>query len=236
MPAMNCRYRLFMVFGLLALLGAGCGNSGDSAQHPPSGTKAKQALTKVEQAPMPEWVKTQNAWPDTIRWTVDSSYDVTLDDLTLRIYPTISQDISWTRFQNERPLICEVVTTMSPVPEWSYARGFKVDSVLLRDPVGHKAIHSMPLLSFQRNYEDGTVRTQFLENLIDANRQSPDLIEGQRLDMTIFMSWDGRQMIATMPPATLAFLRNPEEGVKHEPEIDYPPTGTGTGTGTGGRP
>ena len=67
----------------------------------------------------------------------------------------------------------------------------------------------MPMLAFQRSYDEQTVRTQFLPNMADAFRQSPDLTEGQSLEPTIFLSWDGRQIIVSVPAVVVRFMRNP---------------------------
>jgi hypothetical protein len=202
------------VIGVFAALVSMIGCSGsDTATPEPAAAKKdvgrpSTAAADANAAP-PEWIQLRKTWPDTLRLAYDSTLEIVKDGLLLRLRPEASQDVSGEQFQNERPLLCTVLMTVRPIPAWPLAMGLKIDSVNFHDPVRNRDLRSMPMLAFQRTYEDQTVRTQFLPNMADAKRQSPDLTEGQALVPTVYLSWDGRIIIASMPPVTLTFERNP---------------------------
>jgi hypothetical protein len=137
----------------------------------------------------------------------DSTLEVMKDDLLLRLRTTVAQDVGGKQFQNERPLRCDVLMTVRLVPEWPLAQGLVLDSIVFHDPVKNRDLRSIPMLAFQRTYDEQTVRTQFLANMGDAYRQSPDLTEGQQLVPTIYLSWDSRLIIASMPSVTMSYVK-----------------------------
>ena len=213
--------------GLSLWVAAGCGKKDETTPQTTAG-RGGDTLTKASPAPTPEWVRSRAAWPDTMRLTIDSTFEVRIEDLRLRLNPAISQDVSNQRFQNEKPLLCEIITTMSPVPQWALAKGFVLDSVIARDPLNHRRIRTFHMLSFQRSYENERVRTQFLANQGDAYRQSPELVENQELDLTVYMTWDQRHLVASLPPTTLKFVQHPADAPHPENvEPAYPPPPTG---------
>jgi hypothetical protein len=188
----------------------GCSGSDTSTPQPAATKGAAKPASETAAAPSgapPEWIERSKTWPDTLRFAYDSTLEVVTDGLLLRLRPEVSQDVSGQNFQNERPLQCAVLMTVRPIPEWPLAMGLKIDSISFHDPVKNRDLRSMPMLAYQRAYDNQTVRTQFLLNMADAYRQSPDLTEGQALSPTIYLSWDRRIIIASMPPVTLSFVR-----------------------------
>lgn len=195
-------------FLLLSGLGvAGCSGKDTSTPEPSTADNAAKpsANAAADTSAPPAWIELSRSWPDTLRYTMDSSLEVVRDGLLLRLRPAVSQDVSGKNFQNERPLQCEVLMTVRPIPEWSLAKGLVLDSVVLYDPIKKRNLKAIHMLAFQRTVDEQTVRTQFLANMGDAYRQSPDLTEGQELNPTIYLSWNGRIIIASMPPVTLAY-------------------------------
>ncbi|GAB4325207.1 MAG: hypothetical protein Kow0074_18720 [Candidatus Zixiibacteriota bacterium] len=187
----------------------------DTTQSETTSQQASPESTPATKAP-PVWIRTIRQWPDTVRWVLDSSFSYTVDDLRFRIRARISQDISGTRFQNEQPLLPELLMTVSPVPKWDYARTLSIDSMVIYDPVKKRRLPSMRILSFQRAYEDETVRTLFYANMADNARVSADLEDKQPLHPTLYLSWDKRLIIAELPELALEQVTDPNKGRKTE--------------------
>lgn len=208
------RFYVLLCSAAAMLFAAGCSQSERSA---PEGSRVGEATEKAAEAQEPTeaevatpvWVERSRSWPDTISFIFDSTLQVIKDGLMLRLKTDVSQDVSGLRFENERPLLTEVLMTVRPIPKWELAMGLKIDSVILHDPVKDRDLRAVPMLSFQRTYEGGTVRTQFLANMAERHRQSPDLEEGQLLEPTIHLTWDERHIVASVPPIRLAYMRNP---------------------------
>jgi hypothetical protein len=202
--------RAGLVLCLLVTAGLGIGCSGSETSTPESSNAndaaEPAANTDATTGAMPLWVERINTWPDTLRFTFDSTLEVVRDDLLLRLRTNVNQDMGGKQFENEQPLRCEVLMTVRQVPEWPLAKGLVLDSVVLHDPVRNKNLRTIPMLAFQRTYEEQTVRTQFLANMAEVHRQSPELTEGQELVPTIYLSWDGRLIIASMPSITLSYV------------------------------
>jgi len=203
---------VLLILGLLTAIGLGNGCSGSDTSVPEQAASKPAPATAAgaeSSEPMPEWIERSRSWPDTIRLVFDSTFETVMDGLLLRLRPEIVQDVSGQQFQNEKPLGCGILMTVRPIPTWPHAKGLVLDSVIFHDPVKNRNLRTMPMLAFQRSYEEQTVRTQFLPNMADALRQSPDLTEGQLLEPTIFLSWDGRQFIVSEPGIAVTFMRNP---------------------------
>lgn len=208
--------RLMVTLSLAAaiLLGAGCQQSDtstprQSGQEDLSGEPAKTTASEDSEITPPAWVQRSRSWPDTMVFVIDSTLEIVRDGLMIRLKTEVSQDVSGLRFQDERPLLADVLMTVRPVPKWELAKGLKIDSLVLHDPVKNRDLRTFQMLSFQRAYEGGTVRTQFLPNTAEAFRQSPDLEEGQLLEPTLYLTWDHRHIVASVPAVRLSFLRNP---------------------------
>lgn len=216
------RYRFGLRFALgaavilliLAVLLISCGSddrTSDTTQNETSSQGTTTDSLPTMKAP-PTWVRTIRQWPDTVRWMFDSSFTYTVDDLQFRLRAQISQDISGTRFQGEEPLMPELLMIVSPVPKWDYARTLNIDSMVLYDPVKKRRLPSLPILSFQRAYEDETVRTLYYANMAAPTRVSAELEDKQPLHPTLYLSWDKRVIIAELPELTLEQVLDPTRG------------------------
>jgi hypothetical protein len=198
----------------MALTIAGCSQSETSTPRQSDSEAAEEisAQDPMSQADtgavtMPPWVEASKSWPDTMRFVFDSTEEITQDGLLLRLKLTVSQDITGLNFENEKPLVAELLMTVRPVPEWQLARYLKVDSLNLYDPVRGRDLPSLPMLAFQRSYDNREVRTQFLLNLAEKYRISPDLDEGQLLEPTLYLSWGERIIIVNHPGVKLNFVK-----------------------------
>jgi hypothetical protein len=159
----------------------------------------------AEKLPAPDWVAASANWPDTIRWVFDSTFELTTDGLFVRIRPEVGLDATTLNFPGQRPLISRTFVTMRPITVWAQAQGFKLDSLVVYDPVKKKVYPGQPLLSMERGYTENTVRTTFLPNL--AILQEPELDEGQPIEVTMYMTWDRRTIISTFPALPTRYLR-----------------------------
>jgi hypothetical protein len=200
---------------LAALIVAGCtqsetstprqSNSGPAAKSPASDSMSQ---TDTGAVAMPPWVEASKSWPDTMRLTLNPSEEVTLDGLLLRLKLDVSQDVTGLDFENEKPILAEVLMTVRPVPEWDLARYLTIDSLNLRDPVRGRELPSLPMLSFRRSYDNRTARTQYLLNMAERFRISPDLGEGQLLEPTLYLSWGERVIIVKHAAVKLRFVEH----------------------------
>ena len=216
------RYGALMVFLVVALTSCGEEQPETTADQPVTRRAPDTASSTPRVIEPAVWTRTMREWPDTVRWTLDSNFTHMADDLRFRLRMDVSQDISEIRFQEEQPLIPEILMIVRPVSQWRFAQGLKLDSVSFYDPVKERYLPAQPMLSWQRVYEDATVRTEFLPNLAETHRISPDLEEGQRLKPTVFFTWDKRTFIVETPPLTLKFVRDPDIGPEQpEPPPDY---------------
>lgn len=191
------------------ILVAGC-SGGDREQPAPAGSKTETQTSADKPAAateQPVWVKQMQTWPDTLRYTFDSTLEVWQDDLMLRLRTQAALDLSGKVVQDEKPLRCEVLMTVRPIPEWPLAQGLAIDSVVFHDPLKGRDLPALQMLAYQRDYSEQTVRTQFVANMGDAYRRSPDLTEGQDLVPTIYLSWDDRVIVASMPPVKVTFIK-----------------------------
>ncbi|MBD3297617.1 MAG: hypothetical protein GF341_03100 [candidate division Zixibacteria bacterium] len=168
-----------------------------------------------------EWILSMRKWPDTLRWEIDSSFTYTVEDLELRFRVQVVQDLSGTRFQGERPVFPEILMIVSPVPKWDYARHLGIDSLVFYDPIKSRRLPALPILSFQRSYENQTVRTLYNANSATKYRISPDLDDGQPLDPTLYLTWEERTIIAEFPPITLRHTLEPVPQEEEEIPPDY---------------
>lgn len=192
--------RLWMTLLLAALLPLHCSKD---QEEKPAGT------VKVFEQPQadtttPVWLEPSRNWPDTLRWTLDSTWEITVDGFFMS-----ARMRTWKVFlggpdADEHPLWCQVETTVRPVPQWPLVRGLALDSVVLYDPVRSKPIPSLRMLSSRRAYLEGTVRTRFTSDA--AVRFTVNLDEGQPLEPTVYFSWDGRTIIVKTPTVPVEFL------------------------------
>jgi len=204
---MLARAGLALLLTATMSLGIGCSTSDTDTPRESAAKTETQPSTNQVKAESPQWVEASRSWPDTLRYTFDSTLEVTQDGLLLRLRTSLALDVSHNAFEDEQPLRCDVLMTVRPVPEWPLAQGLVLDSVALHDPVKNRDLRAIPMLSYQRSFDEQTVRTQFLANMADTFRQSPDLAEGQELVPTIYLSWDGRIIIASMPPVEVTYLK-----------------------------
>jgi len=188
-------------------LGIGCGDSGKDRPKPSTSNATTQPAAKpgTAQNERPQWIARRPTWPDTMRFTADSTLEIRQDDLMIRLRTSVGQDVQGMSFKGEQPLTCDILMTIRPVPEWPLAKGLVLDSVVFHDPVKKRDLRALAMLSFRRTADGQTVRTQYATNLGERFRRSPDLIEGQDLVPTIYLSWDGKIIIASMPPVKLTY-------------------------------
>jgi hypothetical protein len=102
--------------------------------------------------------------------------------------------------------------TVKPIPRKLVGYSYNLDSVIFHDPVKHKHLPALPMLSIERFTEAGTVRTKFSNNLSFVH--TPDLVENQLLEPTVFITTvDKKSFRIKMEPMTVTFLRElkPEE-------------------------
>lgn len=168
-----------------------------------------------------EWILSMRKWPDTVHWEIDSSFTYTVDELRIRFRIDIVQDISGTRFQNERPVLPEILMIVSPIPQWDYARNLAIDSLVMSDPIKNRRLPALPILSFKRSYENETVRTLYYANTAGQYRISPDLDDGQPIDPTLYLTWDDRTIIAELPLLPLKQTLEPAPQGEEELPPDY---------------
>jgi len=222
---LSAHRRALLVAGLSLCLGWGLVSCGGGDQ---SESTAKQASTQAkpdaaaaekQTQERPAWTLSMRNWPDTVRWSLDSDFNYTVDDLRFRLIMNVSQDVSEVRFQNERPLVTEALMIVSPVPEWRFARGLSLDSIVYYDTVKKRALQGQPMLSWQRSFDESIVRTEYLPNLAERFRMSPTLEEGQQLKPVVYLTWDDRTFIIETPPLTLEYVREP----KIRPDVPEPP-------------
>jgi hypothetical protein len=77
--------------------------------------------------------------------------------------------------------------------------------VILHDPVQNKILPTLLMLPAERNYESQTVRTAFVTQM--KTPYIPSMTEGQLVEPTVFLRWDKRQIVATLPAVRLTFVR-----------------------------
>jgi len=190
-------------------IGAGCSGSEDSAPGESTTNSETPAAANrtVAGEGIADWVAASKTWPDTMRYSFDSTLEITQDGLLLRLRPNVALDVGHNAFENEEPLRCDVLMTVRPIPKWELAKGLVLDSVVLYNPAEKSNLRRIPMLAFERTYDKQTVRTNFLSNMADPYRQSPKLTDGQELVPTIYLTWDGRTIVASMPPVAVSYIK-----------------------------
>lgn len=191
----------------LCLTVAGCSKTDSQKPGPDkSGSAtATPGASSSQPAGTPGWIAQSRSWPDTMRWVFDSVGEHVQDGLLMRLKSEVLQDFTPGVFKDIPPLQCRLFMTLRPIPEWPVARGLGVDSVILHDPVQNKILPTLLMLPAERNYESQTVRTAYLTQL--KNPYTPNMTEGQLVEPTVFLHWDKRQIVATLPTVRLTFLR-----------------------------
>lgn len=200
--------RYFVLPAIIASLLLSCsGDAGEDRQSSatPGRSEAPAGAARESTVTIPEWVAKSRQWPDTMHWVFDSSLELTLDGLFLRVQPKVGLDLSDRNLPGLKPLISQTLVTMRPVADWAHAKGFKLDSLIVHDPVRGVTLPSQPLLSFERAYTEQTVRTTFVPNM--ATHQTPVLEDGQPIEITMHMSWDSRRIVAMFPPMRARHLQ-----------------------------
>ncbi len=226
---------LCLVMLLAGVIAFSCGEGDETAGTPPNEsastppeeasqtTASKESRSDADREfrrPL-EWILSVRNWPDTLHWEIDSSFTYTVDDLEVRLRIEVIQDLSGTRFQGERPVFPEILMIVSPIPKWDHARNLAIDSLVLYDPIKSRRLPALPILSFQRSYENQTVRTLYYANSASKYRISPDLNDGQPLNPTLYLTWDERTIIAELPPLTLRHSLEPAPQEEEEMPPDY---------------
>jgi len=208
----NSRNMVIPVAVCLGLMLAGCGNSGtpETGQAKPGSTPAAagatQATAKNAESKHPEWIAPSRNWPDTMRWAFDSAGEHVQDGLFMRLRPEVAQNFIPGLFKDAQPLQCQLFMTLRPIPEWPLARGLVIDSVVFHDPIRRKTLPGLPMMPTERASESQTVRTSFAT--VMKKPYTPTVTEGQLLEPTVYMHWDKRQIVATLPPVPVRFVRS----------------------------
>lgn len=206
MVNVNTTKRLFLSVVILLALGIGTsGCQSSESEKPESRAQAAPADTPPEPVENPAWISARESWPDTMRLTLDTEDEVYQDDLRLRLTGDVFLDIRMTDFPNNKPIICEFLLTIYPIPQWENAKGLVMDSVVFYDTVNKRRLPPLPMLSVRRGYENQAVRTVFTPDLADP--VEPELTEGQMLDPSVYFTWDGRTLIIDANPIPVTILK-----------------------------
>ncbi|MBI3871659.1 MAG: hypothetical protein HY304_01105 [candidate division Zixibacteria bacterium] len=169
------------------------GSASPAVASQPSGTNAN-----------PRWVARSRKWPFAMNWTLDTADEIMQDDLLFRLKGSAIQSFIGGKATPNRPIMCFFEMTLRPVPDWSLARGLVLDSVSLYDPVHKVTLQTLPMLSSERTFEGGTLRTRFSNNL--AKMYTPQVDDGQLLDPTVYFTWDRRTLIVKAQPFPIHYL------------------------------
>lgn len=213
----NCRLWLMILIVVVSSI-SGCGRSDRSKADQ---SKASPATSQPGKSPAgglgtgqqpAAWIAASRSWGDTLHWTFDSASEHNQDGLFMRLRMTAAQDFIPGHYQDTHPFVCVLNMTLRPIPEWPLARGLAIDSVIFHDPVRNKKFPALPIIAAGRTYESQTVRTQFANGM--KKPYVPELTENQLLHPTLYLHWDKRVIIATLPPVQVAFVRTEDEGTE----------------------
>jgi len=196
-----------VVGGIVLFAGvAGCGDSSRPASKSSGSSPAVPPPTNAARADTaaPPWVTASHRWPDTLRWTLNADDEIAQDGLLFRLRGSAIQSFVGGPKAESHPIMCWFEMTIRPIPTWPAAKGLALDSVIFRDPVRRVSLPALPMLSSERVYEAGTVRTRFTNNL--AKRYTPDLTHGQMLEPTAYLTWDRRTIIVTARSIPIDFV------------------------------
>jgi hypothetical protein len=204
--ASRCAWQLVVSAFVLSAWLVGCEDTSRSASKSSgsSTTVARPANTAGADTAAPPWVAVSRRWPDTLRWTLNADDEMTQDGLLFRLRGSAIQSFVGGPKAASHPIMCWFEMTVRPIPTWPVAKGLALDSVVFRDPVRRVRLPALPMLSSERVYEGGTVRTRFTNNL--SKRYTPDLTKGQMLEPTAYLTWDRRTIIVTARPIPIEFV------------------------------
>ncbi|MEW5701090.1 MAG: hypothetical protein AB1792_02510 [Candidatus Zixiibacteriota bacterium] len=202
------RQRVSAAIATLAfvVLTVGCQDSSRTAEKPatPQASTAQPAATPSREAITSPWVAARRSWPDTMHWVLNAEDEIEKDGLLFRLRSSAIQSFVGGPRAKNHPVLCWFEMTIRPIAEWPLAKGLALDSVVYFDPVRHARLPTLRMLSSERLYREGTVRTRFTNDM--AKPCSPELTDGQMLEPTAYFTWDSRTITVTARPAPIKFV------------------------------